>query len=204
MVITCNPETETDDRSRQIPLPPRNLVYFIFQNSFQQCDSPKETVTIQRTSKSRSQLRTRSTSSPPRLLLLDHNVLGLTLALPHRGLKQLLSAAPGELEDPRAHGCVVSSVFALASADGDGLDECPQPALVQDAIGGWVALRTPLGRDLADEPGLGLSHGEDAFFLEALEGVFERFLVDCFEVRDVALVIERFSNLACQCYRGRG
>lgn len=83
----------------------------------------------------------------------------------------------GKQQHARADGGAVAAVLALATAGGDLLGEVPQAAGGEQGAGGGVARRGPLGREA--QAGrhfgvLGLDRVEDAFFLEALEGVLER------------------------------
>ena len=88
----------------------------------------------------------------------------------------------------------------FSSGQGDRFDEIPQPARRDNVAGSLIPLRRPFRHQL-DVCGLlgvfAFGEGDDAFFPEELEGVFEGFFVDGFEVGEVALVVERLSELSC-------
>ena len=102
------------------------------------------------------------------------------------------------MQNPRAHRRAIAPILPLAPRRRDLLREIPEPARREEGSVGGVAGRTPFGRE-AEARGnfgdLGRDDLEDAFFFEALEGVFEGFFVDGFEVAEVALVVERLAEL---------
>lgn len=73
----------------------------------------------------------------------------------------------------------------LPSRQRNGLDEIPQFAPRHNRPRLVIALRRPLRRKLNASLLLGIfafSEHDDTFFLEELEGVFEGFFIDSFEV----------------------
>ena len=107
----------------------------------------------------------------------------------------------GEDFEEHAWGCKRGkggTISPFPSRLSDHLHEIPELARRQDASGGGVAIGGPVRSEL-DGGGVagvfGFGEEEDAFFFEALVGVFEGFFVDGFEVGEVALVEERLAEL---------
>lgn len=79
----------------------------------------------------------------------------------------------------------------FTSGAGDHLGEGPELAGGEDATCVGVAVRGPVrgeGEGGGEAGIFAVGEEEDAFFFEALVGVFEGFFVDGFEVGEVALV----------------
>lgn len=125
------------------------------------------------------------------------------LLIRHRRLKQLLPQLVRQLHDPRAHCRTIPAILPLTSTARDLFSKIPQPARGDKVPRRRVPRGSPLGREAQPRRNLGvfgLDDLDDAFFLEALVRVLERFFVDGLEVAEVALVVERLSELRIDQY----
>lgn len=80
----------------------------------------------------------------------------------------------------------------------DQLSKIPQSTLRQNLAGGGVSLWCPFPRQSQRRPSAGLfilRNEYDALFLKPLICVLERLLVDSLEVREISLVVQRFTKL---------
>lgn len=139
----------------------------------------------------------------PRLLATQrrrrHRPLPLVLPARHRLPKQLPPQLLRQPHHPRTHRRAVPPVLALPPARRNLLGKLPQPPLRgRQPPRRGVARGPPVGREAQSRRDARVARPDDvddAFFFEALVRVFEGFLVDGFEVGEVALVVEGFAEL---------